>query len=39
MDVKAGEVLIEQGEMGDNLYVVESGEFPVLIGGEQCGRK
>lgn len=31
MEVKNGTSVIVQGEMGDNLYVVESGEFHVYV--------
>jgi len=31
VDVKPGFVLIEQGKLGDNFYVVESGEFDISV--------
>lgn len=32
--VKAGDVIIKQGEEGDNFYVIEQGMYAVLIDGE-----
>lgn len=32
-DVKAGEVLIKQGDFGDAFYVVGEGRFDILIDG------
>lgn len=31
IEVKAGTKIIKQGDMGDNFYVVESGEFDIMI--------
>lgn len=31
MPIKAGTSVIKQGDMGDNLYVVQSGEFHVFV--------
>merc|ERR1712130_117772 len=30
-EVKKGKAIIKQGDLGDNLYVVEKGEFQVLL--------
>ena len=34
MDVAPGEIIMEQGAEGDNLYVIESGLCEVLIQGK-----
>ena len=31
---KAGEVIITQGDIGDNFYVIDSGEVEVIIDGK-----
>lgn len=38
-EVKQGVSAIKQGDLGDNLYVVESGEFHVYVNGKQVGKK
>eukprot|EP00736_Rhodelphis_marinus_P000174 Rmarinus@m.19539 len=35
VDVQSGDVVIKQGDKGDNFYVVESGSFEVLVDGNQ----
>ncbi len=32
VEVKAGQSLMKQGDLADNFYVVESGNFAVLVG-------
>lgn len=35
--VKQGDVIMRQGEQGDNFYVVESGEYEIAVSGEVVG--
>ena len=35
IQVTKGEVVIQQGENGDSLYVVESGVFGILVDGNR----
>lgn len=38
MDVKAGDVVIQQGSRGDHFYIVESGTFDVLVQSADGGE-
>jgi len=38
-EIKEGVSAIKQGEMGDNLYVVESGTFNVFVNGKQVATR
>jgi cAMP-dependent protein kinase regulator len=38
-EIKEGVNAIKQGEMGDNLYVVESGTFNVFVNGKQVATR
>ncbi|KAF8060315.1 protein phosphatase 2C [Scenedesmus sp. PABB004] len=35
VEVEPGQVIIAQGERGDDFYVVEAGEFDVMVGEQQ----
>ncbi|KAI6226494.1 CAMP-dependent protein kinase [Aphelenchoides fujianensis] len=36
VEKKAGETIIEQGEDGDNFYVIDSGDVDVFVNGQYC---
>eukprot|EP01029_Cantina_marsupialis_P015032 TRINITY_DN3291_c0_g1_i1.p1 TRINITY_DN3291_c0_g1~~TRINITY_DN3291_c0_g1_i1.p1 ORF type:complete len:768 (+),score=256.59 TRINITY_DN3291_c0_g1_i1:163-2466(+) len=36
--LQAGDVIIKQGDPGDNFYVVESGSFDVFVNGSKVGQ-
>jgi len=36
VEKKAGETIIEQGEEGDNFYVIETGTVDVFVNGQYC---
>ncbi|KAI6216055.1 hypothetical protein M3Y94_00458300 [Aphelenchoides besseyi] len=36
VEKKAGETIIEQGEDGDNFYVIDSGAVDVFVNGQYC---
>lgn len=38
-EVKTGTSIIEQGDRGDNLYVVESGSFDIFVKSGKTNRK
>jgi len=38
-EIKEGVSAIKQGEMGDNLYVVESGTFNIFVNGKQVATR
>lgn len=38
-ELSAGQIAIKQGDLGDNLYVVESGEFSVTVSGKQVAQR
>lgn len=35
---KVGEVVIQQGDEGDNFYVIENGEIEFYVNGEKVGE-
>jgi CRP-like cAMP-binding protein len=39
VEVKAGTNVITQGEIGDNLYVVQSGDFDIFVGTKKVTQR
>lgn len=37
--VKAGEVIIQQGDHGDNFYIVESGQFDIFVNDNKVASR
>jgi len=37
-NVKAGDVVIQQGDDGDNFYIIEKGNYDIEIGGNKVGE-
>jgi len=38
-EVKEGESVIKQGDLGDNLYIIDSGDFNVFVNGKRVAQR